>query len=196
MLHDRELWHSFFFSHDYFPLYSYTEVLENNPPPLFSQPPPTERYARIDWFIFFHLSIGMLWLCAGFLQIYKNKVGGWSSNREEHWDFHRKFGKLGFGISFLHTLMMTYITWENPLNQGTPIKLGYFGMALQSVRLFCIGSKYASATARSPKDSVEKEKNKKLHEMAMVEFWVKTIRGSGTIRISAWFLWFVGQFLP
>eukprot|EP00984_Skeletonema_dohrnii_P005919 scaffold2103_cov99-Skeletonema_dohrnii-CCMP3373.AAC.3 len=171
----------------------YTEVLEENPPPLFSQPPTSAKYERIDWFLFFHLSIGLLWLCAASLQIFKHKVGGWSFDPEDHWKTHRWFGKVSLFISLLHTCMMTYITWENPLNQDTMIVVGYFGMVIQSVMHLIRGYKYAVLTARSTGD--EKKTNKKLHEMSMFLLYVKTIRGSGTIRISAWLLWFVGQFL-
>ncbi|KAK1741658.1 hypothetical protein QTG54_007231 [Skeletonema marinoi] len=171
----------------------YTEVLEENPPPLFSLPPKSAKYERIDWFLFFHLSIGLLWLCAAFLQIYKHKVGGWSFEREEHWKTHRWFGKVSLLIAILHTLMMTYITLENPVNQDFMITVGYLGMVIQSVILLQRGFKFASLTARSTGD--EKKRFKKLHEMSMFQLYVKTIRGSGTIRISAWLLRLVGQFL-
>mmetsp|Transcript_12843 Transcript_12843/g.19368 ORF Transcript_12843/g.19368 Transcript_12843/m.19368 type:complete len:518 (+) Transcript_12843:49-1602(+) len=171
----------------------YTEVLEENPPPLFSRPPTSAKYERIDWFFFFHLSIGLLWLCAASLQIYKHKVGGWSFERGEHWKTHRMFGKVALFISLLHTFMMTLMAWENPVNQRLIIQIGYGGMVLQSARLLRNGIKYAGLTARSTGD--QKKTNKKLHEMSMFLLYVKTIRGSGTIRITAWLLWFVGQFL-
>eukprot|EP00985_Skeletonema_marinoi_P003105 scaffold1290_cov119-Skeletonema_marinoi.AAC.6 len=171
----------------------YTEVLEENPPRLFSQPLTSAKYERIDWFLFFHLSIGLLWLCAASLQIYKHKVGGWSFEREEHWKTHRMFGKVSLLIALLHTLMMTYITFENPVKQRLIILIGYWGMVSQSVRHLSRGIKFASLTARSTGD--EKKRFKKLHEMNMFILYVKTIRGSGTIRISAWLLWIVGQFL-
>lgn len=171
----------------------YTEVLEENPPLLFSQPPTSAKYERIDWFLFFHLSIGLLWLCAASLQIYKHKVGGWSFEREEHWKTHRMFGKVSILIALLHTLMMTYITFENPVKQAPIIRWGYLGMVFQSAKFLYYGTKYARLTARSTGD--EKKKSKKLHEMNMFLLYVKTIRGSGTIRISAWLFWLVGQFL-
>eukprot|EP00985_Skeletonema_marinoi_P012771 scaffold6257_cov66-Skeletonema_marinoi.AAC.1 len=171
----------------------YTEVLEENPPPLFSRPPTSAKYERIDWFLFFHLSIGLLWLCAASLQIYKNKVGGWSFERGEHWKTHRMFGKVSLFIALLHTFMMMYMNLENPVKQAPIIRLGYLGMATQSAKFLYYGTKYASLTARSTGD--EKKKSKKLHEMNMFLLYVKTIRGSGTIRISAWLFWFVGQFL-
>ena len=171
----------------------YTEVLEENPPPLFSQPPTSAKYERIDWFLFFHLSIGLLWLCAAFLQIYKHKVGGWSFEREEHWKTHRMFGKVSLLIALLHTVMMTYIAFENPVKQAPIIVICYLGIVIQTVRDLVKGIRYASLTARSTGD--EKKRFKKLHEMSMFILYVKTIRGSGTIRISAWLLWIVGQFL-
>jgi len=103
------------------------------------------------------------------------------------------FGKVSLLIALLHTLMMTYITVENPVNQDSMITVGYLGMVIQSVKLLYNGFKYASLTARSTGD--EKKKSKKLHEMSMFLLYVKTIRGSGTIRISAWLLRLVGQFL-
>jgi len=139
------------------------------------------------------LSIGLLWLCAASLQIYKNKVGGWSFERGEHWKTHRMFGKVSLFIALLHTFMIMYITLENFVNQRLIIVIGYWGMVYQSVRLLYYGTKYASLTARSTGD--EKKRFKKLHEMNMFILYVKTIRGSGTIRISAWLLWIVGQFL-
>eukprot|EP00984_Skeletonema_dohrnii_P010032 scaffold3880_cov79-Skeletonema_dohrnii-CCMP3373.AAC.1 len=125
--------------------------------------------------------------------IYKHKVGGWSFERGEHWKTHRMFGKVALFISLLHTFMMTLMAWENPVNQRLIIQIGYGGMVLQSARLLRNGIKYAGLTARSTGD--QKKTNKKLHEMSMFLLYVKTIRGSGTIRITAWLLWFVGQFL-
>ncbi|KAL7493450.1 hypothetical protein ACHAWT_006652 [Skeletonema menzelii] len=158
----------------------------------------------MDYFFSYHLGIGIIWLFVGFIQIYKAQEGGWSLTPKTNWKAHRAFGRVAIVIVCAHICMMAIMTNENPVNQHPIILFGYCGMIFRSVRHVYLGVKYARQAAKTsprrvPNQTAEQRNehrfNRRKHEMYMFYVYARTTVGSGTIRVAAWALWLVGQYL-
>lgn len=185
------------------PLNRYSEVVDEAPP-RYPPPPKEDKWGRMDYFFSYHLGIGIIWLFVGFIQIYKAQEGGWSLTPKTNWKAHRAFGRVAIVIVCAHICMMAIMTNENPVNQHPIILFGYCGMIFRSVRHVYLGVKYAREAAKTsprrvPNQTVEQRNehrfNRRKHEMYMFYVYARTTVGSGTIRVAAWALWLVGQYL-
>jgi hypothetical protein len=170
---------------------------ENNTgvPPRFPPPPKSVKYERIDYFFSYHLAFGVTWLTVGFIQIYKARSGGWCLDEKSNWKAHRLFGRVALLSVMFHVCMMAIMTYENPVNQHPIILFGYSGMIYRSLTNIRQGIKNAMKAVRST-DEKEKHNYIKKHKMYMFMVYARTTMGSGTIRIAAWALWFIGHFMP
>lgn len=166
----------------------YTEHLENIPPrvlpvtPLI--PPDLGRWERIDIFLSWHLTMAVLWLLFGFVQIFRAKDGEWSPDNKANWRAHRRFGQVTIGILCLHTLMMVLMAIENPVNQRYIIRIDYCLMVVETVYYLYKGISSA------------KKKEREKHALYMFRIYLRSTMGSGSIRFSAWVLWLLGKFMP
>ena len=190
-----------------YPLNRYTTVIDDKDPsrPLFP-PPKEDKSGRIDYFFGLHLAVGIMWLLVGFIQIYQAKLGGWSLSPNTNWKAHRMFGKVVIVIVIAHICIMGLMALENPVNQHRWIRFAYTGMVYHALSILLKGVEYARKTARSSPLKVENENqtnekiyehrlNRTKHGMYMFFLYTRTTMGSGTIRVTAWVLWLVGQFL-
>jgi hypothetical protein len=90
--------------------------------------------------------------------------------------------------------MMAAMTYENPVNQHFIILFGYVGMIFRAISNLLRGFYNAWMAVRS-NNQEEKASFMKKHKMYMFFVYARTTMGSGTIRLAAWALWFVGHFL-
>ncbi len=148
----------------------------------------------MDYLFGLHLAIGILWLAVGFIQIYKAKKNGWSRTDETNRKAHRIFGKFAVFTVLLHTCITTTMTLENPVNQHRIIKFAYAAIVFQSISNIWQGVKYAILT-RNRREDDDHLLYKKKHEMYMFYVYTRSTLGAATIRVTAWALWLVGQFL-
>jgi hypothetical protein len=151
----------------------------------------------------------------GFIQIYYAKEDGWSSTPATNWMCHRILGLIATIVLCAHICMMAAITSENPVNQHPIIILGYVGMICSGILNFLQGIRYAMMAVAAKREEnrwnwnriknkiknrimnrvVASAENVQKHKMFMFNTYVRTTMGSRSIRIAAWALLLVGNFL-
>ena len=172
---------------------SYTEEVAEAPP-RFPPPSKSDKWERMDYFFSYHLTVGIMWLIIGFIQIYRAKQKGWSLHTKTNWKAHRIFGRVAIFVLIAHTFLFSAMVYENPVNQHPIIIFGYVGVIFHSISNMCLGIMTAIKASRSADDD-EKSEYVQKHKMYMFFVYSRTTMGSGTIRIAAWLLWLVGHFL-
>lgn len=128
---------------------------------------------------------------------------------------HRILGLIATIVLCAHICMMAAITSENPVNQHPIIILGYVGMICSGILNFLQGIRYAMMAVAAKREEnrwnwnriknkiknrimnrvVASAENVQKHKMFMFNTYVRTTMGSRSIRIAAWALLLVGNFL-
>jgi len=148
-----------------------------------------QYFDEIDLLFTLHLTFGMLWLCAGFLQIWLAQTG-WSRVREVRHKAHRIFGRLSVFCLIAHITMASYMVYSNPVKQSRWIQLMYGATILAAIERTYKGLKHGKLGRKGHTASIN------LHKAAMTRNYVWTTFGSGAIRLTSWLLWCVGKFFP
>jgi len=161
----------------------------------FQDPDQIERDEELDPVFAYHLLAGILWLSAGFLQIYFAR-SGWSTNKTLNHEYHRKFGKVVAIPSLLfHIFCTCRIIWRNPVEQTWAIRFQYIFTVADSIILAILGIK-AIRDSRKPENANDQAMLRSTHKLRMAFCYFESIFGSGSIRLTAWVLWIVAKFFP
>jgi len=126
-------------------------------------------FDEIDLLFTLHLTFGMLWLCAGFLQIWLAQTG-WSRVREVRHKAHRIFGRFAVLCLFAHITMASYMAYSNPVKQSRWIQLMYGATIFAAIERTYKGLKHGKLGRKGDTANIN------LHKAAMTRNYVWKVR--------------------
>jgi len=149
---------------------------------------------RIDYFFTLHLAFAILWLIAGFLQIYLAQTG-WSERDVVRVRAHQLFGRcIALPALAGHFVMSSIMVVNNPVKQSNFIVFTYVCYLFTTGQNIYIGIQHAKQ-AREAAPHLRPSLRSR-HKVAMLKAYVWSTFGSGAIRLTAWMLWCFAKFFP
>ena len=108
---------------------------------------------------------------------------------------HRWFGRLVAVPSVcIHIACASMVAIKDPVNQIWSIQIMYLTSIANGVLLVGFGVYYARKARQHASNPRLERHYRNLHKARMGTLYIRTISGSGAVRVTVWLLWMLGKF--